>query len=54
MDLCIYAERILGPMISKLWWDYDGVDAKGMWTATQDAKWMEGEEDTDGTETEMD
>ena len=38
----------------KRWWDQDGLDLEGMWTAAWEAERKEGREETDGTDTETD
>ena len=54
MHLCLAAEHIPGPRISKQRWEKDGVDAEGMRTEAWEAERTEGEEETDGTETDTD
>ena len=49
MDLCLAAERIPGPWVSRQWWEQDRVDVEGMRTADQEAERREGEEETDRT-----
>ena len=51
IDLCLEVERIPRPRVSKWWWENDGVDVEGMWTATQEAERIEGEGDTDEADT---
>ena len=42
MDLFLVAERRLGPMISKFWWEQDEVDVEGMGMADQEVERTEG------------
>ena len=51
MDLCLAANRRSGPRVATRWWEKEGWDLEGMRTAAQEAKQMEGAEDTDWTET---
>ena len=54
MELCLAAEQIPGPRVSKRWWEHDMVDVEGMRMAAQEAERTEGEEETDGAEMEID
>ena len=54
MDLFLVAERSPGSKVVKRWLDQDGLDLEGMWKASKEAKQMEGGENTDGKDTEMD
>ena len=51
MDLCLEVDHMMVPRVTKWWWDKDGFDVEGMWKAAWEAEQMEGEEETDGTET---
>ena len=53
MDLCIAAERRMGTRVSKQWWDQEGLDLEGMWTAAREAEREEIEGEADGAEKEM-
>ena len=50
MDLCLAAERRLGPQVSRRWWDQDGVYVDGMRMASWEADWTgwEGGDGRDG------
>ena len=54
MDLCLAAEWMPGSRVAKQWWEQDGLDLEGMWTAAWEAERTEGGEETDGTDTETD
>ena len=54
MEVCLVAERIPGPRVSKRWWEQERVDVEGIWTADREAERTEGEEDMDRTEMETD
>ena len=54
MDLCLAAERRPGSRVANRWWEQDGLDLEGMRTTAREAERTEGEEETDGTETETD
>ena len=49
--MCLAVERRPGPRVSKWWWENDGVDVEGMWTATREAERIEGEGDTEKADT---
>ena len=42
MDLRLEAERRMGSRVAKPWWEQDGLDLEGMWTAAREAEHMEG------------
>ena len=50
MDLCMVSDRRPGSRVTKRWWDQDGMDVEGIWTKNREEEWMEGEEETYGTE----
>ena len=52
MDLCLVAEGRPGSRVTKRWWDQDRLDMEGRRTASWEAERTEGEDETDGTETE--
>ena len=54
IDLCLAEKWKLGPRVSMWWWEQEGLDLEGMRTAAQEAEQMEGEEETDGTDTATD
>ena len=54
MDLCLAVKRRPGPRVAMRWWEQEGMYLEGMQTASREADQMEGEEDTDGTETMTD
>ena len=54
MYLCMAAEQRPGSRMAKRWWEQDGLDLEGMWTAAWEAERTEGGEETDGTDTETD
>ena len=54
MELFLAAEQRLGPRVSKQWWEHNGVDVKGVWMVGWEVKWVEEDENTDGTKTETD
>ena len=54
MGLCLAVERRSGIWISKRWWEQDGMDVEGIWTAAREVERTEGDEETDGAETEAD
>ena len=37
MDLCLVADRRPGSRVTNLWWEQDGLDMEGMWTAAWEA-----------------
>ena len=39
MELCLAAERRPGSRVTKKWWEKDGLDVEGMWTAAWQAEW---------------
>ena len=51
IDICLAAKRRPGPRVAMRWWEQEGLDFEGMGRADQEAEQMEGEEETDGTET---
>ena len=51
MDLCLAAKRRPGPRVAMRWWEKEGLDLEGMWTAAREAEETEG---ADGTETVTD
>ena len=51
MDLCLAANQRPGPRVEMWWWEQEGMNLEGMQTAAQEADRMEGEEETDRTET---
>ena len=53
MDLCLAANRRPRGKLAMRWWEQDGLDLEGMWTAAREADQTEGAEERDGTETEM-
>ena len=54
MDLCLAAERCPGSRIPNQWWDQEGLDLEGVWTASGEVEEEEGEEETDSMETDTD
>ena len=54
MDLCLEAERRPGTRVSKRWWDQHRVNVEGTWMAVREVERTDWEEETDGTETDMD
>ena len=54
VELCLAVEQRPGQSVSNRWWEQDRVDVEGMRTAAWEAKQMEGEEETDSTETKTD
>ena len=54
MKLCLEAKQRPGPRLAMGWWEHEGLDLEGMWTAARDTEQMEEEEDTDGTENTTD
>ena len=42
MDLCLATERRLGSRVFNWWWEQEGLDLEGMWTADQEAEHEEG------------
>ena len=43
----------MGTRVSKRWWDQEGLDLEGMWTAAREAEREEIEGEADGAEKEM-
>ena len=33
VDLCLAAKQRPGPRVTTLWWEQEGLDLEGMWTA---------------------
>ena len=54
MDLCLVAERRTGSWVDNQWWEQDGLDLEGMWTAAREEEHTEAEDETDGMVTETD
>ena len=54
MDLCLAVKQRPGPRVEMCWWEQEGLDLEGMWTAAQEAERTEEGEKTDGTETATD
>ena len=54
MDLCLEKYQRPGSRVAKRWWGQDILDLEGMRTAAWEAERKEGEEDTDGTDIDMD
>ena len=52
MDLCLSQEQSPGSRFTKRWWEQDGLDVEDMRTSAWEAKRIEGEEETEGTDTE--
>ena len=53
-ELYLAAKRRPGTRVSMWWWEQEGLDLEGMRMAAQEAEQMEGEEETDGTDTATD
>ena len=53
-ELYLAAKRRPGTRVSIWWWEQEGLDLEEMRTAAQEAEQMEGEEETDGTDTATD
>ena len=51
VDLCLVAKLSPGPRVTMRWLEQESLDLEGIRAAAQEAERMEGEEDTDGTET---
>ena len=51
MDLCLEADRCPGSWVEKHWWEQEGLDLEGMWTADQEEEEEEWEAETDGMAT---
>ena len=56
MNPFLAAARRLGSTVANQWWKQDGLgsELEGMRTVDWEAKWTEGEEETDRTETDTD
>ena len=54
MDLYLTKKRRPGPRVVTRWWEQEGLELEGLWTASQEAEQTEGEEETDGRETATD
>ena len=44
MDLCLAEKRMSGTRVAMRWWEQEGLDLEGMWTAAQKAEWIERED----------
>ena len=49
VDMCLAAKRRPGPRVLIWWWELEGMDLAGMWTAAQEAERTEGGGETDRT-----
>ena len=51
MELCLVSERCPGTLLSRRWWEQEGLVLEGMQTAAWEAKREEGWKETDGPST---
>ena len=52
MVLCLEAGQRPGSRVTKQWWEPDGLDVEGMWTAVWEAEQTDGEDETYGMDIE--